>query len=241
MLHKTSGIILHTTSYSDTSIIVKIYTSKFGLQSYIINGARGKRSKNKAAVFQPMALVEMVVSNSEKSSLQRISEVNVQHPYTTIPYNIAKSSIAIFLNELLYRSLKEQHPDEDLYEYISNSLLILDIQPGNCSNFHLCFLVQLSRFLGFYPQGNYTENTPYFDLREGRFTSSMPVHPDFISSKAGRLLDLVIRSGYDDLHRLTIDRLQRKELLQILILFYQLHILSFGEIHSLGILEEVIS
>ncbi|MGZ4057116.1 MAG: DNA repair protein RecO [Bacteroidia bacterium] len=114
MLHKTSGIILYTTKYSDTSLISKIYTADFGLQSYIINGVRSKKSKNKASLFQPMALVDLVVSNSGKGGLQRISEINNQHPYSDIPYNIVKSSIAIFLNEILYKTLKEEHADEEM-------------------------------------------------------------------------------------------------------------------------------
>ena len=97
MLHKTSGIILHTTKYSDSSLIVKIYTEKFGLQSYMISGARSKKSKTKASLFQPMALVLLEVSNSEKITLQRISEINIEHQYIDVPYNIIKSSIAIFL------------------------------------------------------------------------------------------------------------------------------------------------
>ena len=113
MLHKTSGIILHTVKYSETSLIVKIYTRDFGLQSYMVTGVRSKKSKNKASLFQPLALVELEVSNTNKGSLQRISEINILHPYSDIPYNIVKSSIAIFLNEILYKAIKEEHADED--------------------------------------------------------------------------------------------------------------------------------
>jgi DNA repair protein RecO (recombination protein O) len=240
MLQKTSGIILHTTKYSDTSLIAKIYTSNFGLCSYIINGVRGKKSKNKASLFQPMSLVELVVSNSEKEKLQRISEINNQHPYSDIPYNIVKSSIAMFLNEILYKTIKERNVDEGMFEYIKNSLLILDLKTENCSNFHLCFLVQLSRFFGFYPQGNYNTNTPFFDLREGRFISSLPPHPYYLKPQYSLLLDNLAKSNYEMLHLLKIDKHERKELLQFLILFYQLH-LSFTEIKSLEVLQEVIA
>jgi DNA repair protein RecO (recombination protein O) len=207
----------------------------------MINGVRSKKAKNKASLFQPMAIVELVVSNSHKSNLQRVSEVSVQHPYSNIPYNIVKSSIAIFINEVLYRSLKEQHSDEDLYEYIKSSLLILDIQQENCSNFHVCFMMQLTRFLGFYPQGNYSGTTPFFDLQEGKFISSMPTHANYMPSQISVFLEQLIRSNYSDVHLLILSRVQRKELLRNMILFYQLHISSFGEIRSLEVLEEVIA
>ena len=102
MLHKTRGIILHTLNYSETSLIVKIITPDFGVKSYIVNGVRSKKSKFKATIFQPLALVDMVVSNTDKAELQRISEINILSPYTDIPYNIIKSSIALFLNEIVY-------------------------------------------------------------------------------------------------------------------------------------------
>ncbi len=239
MLHKTSGIILYTTKYSDTSLITKIYTSHFGLQSYIINGVRSKKSKNKASLFQPMALVELVVSDSGKGKLQRISEISNQHPYNDIPYNIVKSSIAIFLNEILYKTLKEEHADEEMFEFIKSSLLILDLKNDNCFNFHIHFLVQLSRFLGFYPQGNYSKETSFFDLKEGRFVQNIPSHSIYMAPENAVLLDELTKLNYESLSLLNINKIQRKALLQEMIRFYQLHISSIGDIKSVEVLEEL--
>lgn len=241
MLNKTSGIILYTTKYADTSLIAKIYTSGFGLQSYIINGVRGKKSKSKGNLFQPMSLVEMVVSNSNKGNLQRISEINIRHPYTDIPYNIVKSSIAIFLNEILYKILREEHADEEMFEFIKNSLLILDLKTDSCSCFHIYFMVQFTRFLGFYPQGNYSEATPYFDLKEGRFVLNIPSHSNYLVPEIALLLDNVLNVNYESLVQLHINKSQRKILLQKMVLFFQLHITSIGVIKSIDVLEEVIS
>jgi DNA repair protein RecO (recombination protein O) len=241
MLNKTSGIILYTTKYADTSLIAKIYTSDFGLQSYIINGVRSKKSKSKATLFQPLSLVEMVVSNSNKGNLQRISEINNQHPYVDIPYNIVKSSIAIFLNEVLYKTLKEEHADEEIFEFIKNSLLILDLKTDNCSCFHIYFLVQLSRFLGFYPQGNYSEETKYFDLKEGRFVLNIPSHSNYLVPEIAQLFDNLSNVNYETLAQLQINKAQRKILLQQIVLYYQLHMPSIGVIKSIDVLEEVIS
>jgi DNA repair protein RecO (recombination protein O) len=241
MLHKTSGILLHTVKYSENSLIVKIYTRTFGLQSYMISGARSKKSKTKINIFQPLALVDMVVSDSGKGSIQRISEISILYPYNHIPYDIVKSSIAIFLNELLYKAIKEEHADEGMFEYIKSTLLILDLKTENCANFHIYFMVQLCRYLGFYPQGAHSSETPTFDLLEGRFISHLPHHPHFLTASQSLLLNETINAGYNTIHLLKIDRVQRKQLLESLILFYQLHIPSFGEIKSIQVLEEVIT
>jgi DNA repair protein RecO (recombination protein O) len=241
MLEKTSGILLHTTNYSDSSLIVKAYTSRFGLQSYMISGVRGKRSKNKASIFQPMTIVELVASGSDKNKLKRITEISVQHPYSSIPYDIIKSTIALFLNEVLFRSLKEEEQDEALYEYLRNALLILDLRAESSANFHVYLMLQLTRFLGFYPQGNYSAAQPYFDLREGSFVASKPAHALSLDQEDSAILDSVLRSGFGELHLLSLDRSQRKKLLRNLILFYRLHIPSFGEMRSPEVLEEVIS
>ena len=241
MLHKTLGIILHTIKYSESSLITKIFTRDFGLQSYIISGIRSKKSRNKASLFQPLAMVEIVVSNSEKTNLQRISEINTHYPYSDIPYNISKSSIALFLNEVLFKAINVEHPDENMFEFIKNSLQILDLEHKNCSNFHIYFMVQLSRFLGFYPQGNFSSSDSVFDLQEGRFVNFIPVHSNYLTSQNAKMLNDFIVAEYEIAIQIKIDKMQRKELLQSLITFYQFHISSFKEIKSNQVLEEVIT
>ena len=240
MLHKTKGIILHTINYSETSLIVKIISPDFGLKSYIVKGVRSKKSKFKATIFQPFALVDMVVSNTDRAELQRISEINILYPYVDIPYNIIKSSIVLFLNEIVYKAIKEQHSDENLFEYLKNSLQVLDLKHENCSNFHVFFMIQLSRYLGFFPQGNYSSFTPFFDLQEGSFVGHSPHHPHHLNAIQSNLFGILINAQYDSIHQIKIDKSQRKQLLQALIKYYQLHIASFGEIKSLEILEQVV-
>jgi len=240
MLHKTRGIILQTVNYSETSLIVKMYTRHFGLQSYMIKGTRSKNSKHKASLFQPLALVDMVVSNAHKNTLQRVSELSIAHPYSNLPYDIIKSSIALFLNEVLYKALHEGNPDEDLFDFIENSLLILDLKQENCSNFHIYFMIQLSRYLGFYPQGSFADRTPIFDLREGCFVRNFPVHSFYLGSGHSALLNDFINTNYELIHTIVLDKAERKQLLNALILFYQLHIDTFKEIKSQEVLQQVI-
>lgn len=241
MLHTTSGIIIHTTKYSDTSLIAKIYTRKFGLQSYMINGVRSKKSNKKAQLFQPLALVDLVVTNSHKQKLERVSEISPLHPYSNIPFDILKSSLVIFLNEILYKSLKEEHADEDIFDFIKNSLLVLDLMDENCANFHLLFMIKLSRYLGFYPEGKYMDEATLFDLEAGKFVNALPIHPYYLSAKLSKLLYAILQSGYENTADLKINNADRKELLKAMVLFYQLHISSFKEIKSQAVLEEIIA
>lgn len=240
MLHKTSGIILHATKYSETSLIVQILTLDFGVKSYIVNGVHGKKSKNKINLFQPMGLVDLVVKHNEKSGLQRISEISVNYPYTEIPYQIVKSSVVLFLNEIVYKAVKEQHSDENMFEFIKNSLQILDLRFDNNANFHIYFMVQLSRYLGFFPEGNYDATYSYFDLQEGKFVRTTPTHVNYLDAHLSELLNGFLGTDYTNLHLITMNKVLRKQLLQALINYYQLHVSSFGDIKSLDVLEEVI-
>jgi DNA repair protein RecO (recombination protein O) len=239
VLQKTTGIVLLTTKFSESSLIVKIYTLDHGLQSYITSGSRSKKSKNKGNLFQPLALVDIVVSGSERASLKRITELATNHAYTDLPYNIIKSSIALFINEILVHVFREPHPDEDLFQFIKSSLLMLDLSTDNCANFHLSFMLQLSRFLGFYPQGAHSRDSSVFDLQEGRFVNYIPSHPHYLTSAPAALLSDLLKAGYSGAVSISMSRAERRQLLNALVLFYQLHITSFGTIRSAEVLEEI--
>lgn len=240
MLQKTSGIILHTVKYSETSLIVKIYTRSFGLQSYIISGVRNKKSRNKASLFQPLSIVDVEISGNERSALQRITEINLNQPYSHLPYDVIKSSIGIFINEMILHSFKEPHADEDLYLFLKNSLLILDLSSGSCANFHLGFLIQFSRFLGFSPHGEFNPDTTVFDLQEGKFVNYLPHHPHYLPASLSEILSMLMTMSYEELENMKISKTERKQLLNALILFFQLHISSFGIIKSVDILSEIV-
>jgi DNA repair protein RecO (recombination protein O) len=149
MLHKTQGIVFRFTKYGDTSIIVTIFTELFGLQTYIVNGVRSKSSKGRIALFQPLTLLDMVVYYKENASIKRIKEVKCLHPYQTLQTDIRKSSIAMFINELLNKAVKEENHAQELFEFLLQSLIFLDDQKTDFENFHLMLLLKLSKFLGF--------------------------------------------------------------------------------------------
>ena len=239
MLHTTRGIVLQTFSYTDSSVITKIYTELFGLQSYLVNAAHSRRSATRAGLLQPLTLVECVVYKKEKKQLQRIKEIKCAQPYADIPHNIAKSSIALFLNEILCKSIREEECDQQLYEFIHHSLLLLDLSTASCANFHLYFMLRLSRHLGFFPSNNFSASQKYFDLQEGFFKTFEPHHALFISPLLAEKLNVLMNSSFENIAALPISAAERKQLLENLITYYELHIPALRNVRSHKVLEEI--
>jgi DNA repair protein RecO (recombination protein O) len=220
VLVKTKGIVFRLTPYGDTSIIVNMFTDLFGLQSYIVNGVRSQSKKSKIALFQPLTLLDLVVYHKENGNIMRIKEVKCYHLYQNLFRQVNKSAISLFLNEVLNKAVKDQSHTTEIFEFISNSLVILDQHPKP-ENFHLIFLLGLSRHLGFAP--NQTSEV-------------LGVH--WMDEQEEKLLDQLLRTDYYT--ELSLTYAQRQSLLNSLMRFYQTHIDGFGEIKSLQVLQEVL-
>ena len=241
MIAKTKGIVFHQLKYSETSLIVKIYTRELGLQSYLIKGARSKKSKISPALLQHLSLIEMVTSHSGKSQLHYIKEIRSAYQYSSIPYDMTKSSITLFVNELLVKAIREEEANTDLFDYIFQSMQWLDLAAKNYVNFHLFFAMQLTRYLGFYPRGVYSPSTPYFDLEEGSFQNNKPIHPNYIQRKEAEKLSLLTDYSFDTIDKQSLNHENRNKLLDHLIHYFQLHLPNFGELKSPDVLRTVLS
>lgn len=241
MLHQVRGIVFKTVKYAESSVICTVYTDKFGIQSYLINGVRGTKSKNKQSLVQPVSLLQMVVYHRENKQLQRVREFNFDYIYTSLPFAITKSSIALFLIEILYKTIREHESNEALFDFIHNSFVALDKMTGQMGAFHLHFLVHLSRYLGFMPADNYAPSNPVFDLREGTYCASDPGHGDIIQYPESKWLFRLSGIEAYAADESTIPKPSRKKLLRQLITYYALHIESFGRVRSVDILEQVLA
>ena len=239
MLQKTRGIVFKTTDYGDTSIIVQVFTEKFGLQSYIVNGAKKPKAKMSRNLFQPLHLLDMVVYHKNTSGVQRIKEVKNAPVLQSIPYNVIKSSVAIFLNEVLYKAVKQQSAEEHLFSFVFNSIEWLDHQQEGLANFHLLFLIQLTRYLGFYPDTTFAGSADYFGLKDGIFSRYKPDSVAYLSQPYSQLFYGLINCTFTDCPQIRISNDERRYLLDRLLDYYAMHIESFGNIRSLGVLEEV--
>ncbi len=242
MLHKTRGIVFHVTPYSESSVVAKIYTELFGLQSYLISGIRNKKTKIKSNVLQPLSLLDLVVYHKERGGLQRIKEIRQSvsgGQFISIPFDVAKSSMVLFMNEVVYKSVREEEANQPLFDFIFHAMQMLDLNTKVNNCFHLHFLIQLTRYLGFFPTGNYAEATPFFDLTEGTFAANEPMHPHYIAPPLSAPFNKLINTPLSASSFTDISALQKRELIDKLLHYYSLHITNFGTIRSNKVLEEV--
>lgn len=241
MLHHTRGIIFHQLKYSESSIIVKIYTELFGIQSYMIRGIRGKKAKIKPALLQHLSLVDLVVYHNDKKEIQSLKEVKIAIPFKYIPFDVRKSSILMFLNEVVHKVIKEEEPNPELFGFLFNAIQLLDNDEKNTSDFHLLFLMQLTKYLGFQPQNNFSEKEPYFNLEEGVFTSSNLTESIGVSMPFSKYFSDLSTSSFIDSDKAPIGQNHRNKLLEIILRYYQLHIPVAMNIKSHLVLNTVLN
>lgn len=241
MLHKTRGIVLKTTLYSESSVVVQIFTEKFGIQSYMINGVKKPKAKIRMNMLQPLHLVDMIVYHKSNTSIQRISELRPAPIFRSIPYDIIKSTIVLFLNEVLYKSIRQQTTDEHLFDFIFNAICWFDETEDLNVNFHLAFLLKLSRFLGFAPSTQTKSDQSFFDLQEGEFRSTIPVHPYFLDKQDATLFISLFSMPFEKIIEINMENQTRRVILDKILVYYTLHTASFGEIRSHQVLEDVLS
>nr|WP_121269468.1 DNA repair protein RecO [Pedobacter schmidteae] len=241
MLHKTRGIVLKTTLYSENSVIVQIFTEKFGIQSYMINGVKKPKAKIRMNMLQPLHLVDMIVYHKTNTNIQRVSELRPAPVFKNIPYDIIKSTIVLFLNEVLYKSIRQQTTDQHLFDFIFNAICWFDETEELNVNFHLAFLVKLSRFLGFAPSTQTKSDQSFFDLQEGEFKSSIPVHAYFLDKTDASLFISLFSVPFEKINEINMENQTRRDLLDKILVYYTLHTASFGDIRSHQILEDVLS
>ncbi|HEY8401960.1 MAG TPA: DNA repair protein RecO [Cytophagaceae bacterium] len=223
MLHKTSGIVLNFIRYSESSIITKIYTEKFGLQSYIVNGVRSKSSRSKIALFQPLTILDLVVYYKQQSSIQRISESTCKFPFKSIPFDQKKVCLAIFISEILIKCLKEEIENKELFQFLQDAIHNLDVTLSEYENFHLIFLIDLAYFLGFGPSS-------VEDI----------VKREVLSAISKEEIDFINQLLNKQTNQIKTSNTTRRNILGHLLTFYQTQIENFGEVNSVEILKEIL-
>jgi DNA repair protein RecO (recombination protein O) len=226
MLHKTRGIILNYIRYRETSIIVKVYTEEFGLQTYLENGVRSPKGKGRIALFQPLNLVDLVVYFKPRMEIQRIAEIKCTHPFYSIPTDIRKMTLGIFVGEILVLTLKENAGNPLLFSFLQEALLYLEKNDEGIENFHLYFLLHLSAYLGFGPQTAQ-------DIRMAHAE-----HGSTLSTEAINVLQKILESPFGG--TVSISKVQRMTALENILDFYRFNMDSFTGARSLQILKDVL-
>lgn len=239
MFQKSTGIVLHTIKYNDTSIIVDIYTRQHGRTSFLAAIPRSKKAAVKTVLFQPLSVIEFETDYRPNANLNRIKEVKSAFPFHSIPYHPYKSAIALFIAEFLYRALREEAENAPLFAYLLYSIEWLDACSKDFANFHLVFLMRLSRFLGLYPNIEDYHKGDYFDLLNAGFTSGRPLHNSFIGPEEAYHLLQLMRMNYETMHLFAMNRIERNRCLSIINDYYRLHLPDFPVLKSIAILQEL--
>ena len=237
MLVKTKAIVLSALKFQEKSLIVKCFTLSDGLKSYFVRDAfSGRKGNHKIAYFQPLTQLEIEAIHKNKGTLENFKEIKISHPYMSIPVDISKSTIGMFLSEMLHHSIHEEEANPDFYAFLETAFLWLDTH-NQIANFHLILLMESTKFLGFYPEIS-NPNFDFFEMREGIFVAFETV--TCLNATQSFLLKKVLELRFDS-EEVLFNSKERQELLKIIIDYYALHLDGFRKPKSLEVLVEVFS
>jgi DNA repair protein RecO (recombination protein O) len=242
-LHHTKGLVLRTVKYGETSVVVTIFTELFGLQSYLVNGVRtsSKKGAGRANLFQPTAILDMVVYHNELKQLQRIKEFKWAHIYQQILSDVRKNAVALFMVELLTKCLKQPEGNPDLFHFVEDAFLHLDESDNEVTaNYPLFFALHLAVFFGFRIYDRYSEQNQYLDLQEGNFAREKPAHPHFLEDKYAAVTSQLLKVMQPkELSQVKLNHDFRRNLLHAYEMYYAFHIQDFGRMKTLPVLREI--
>jgi DNA repair protein RecO (recombination protein O) len=244
-VHKTKGLVLRTVKYGETSIIAAVYTELFGLQSYLVNGVRtsSKKGPGKASLFQPGALLDLIVYHNDLKNLQRIKEFKWGFLYRHIFSDVWKNAVALFMVELLTKTIKQPEQNTDLFSFAEDAFLHLDeSEPAAVANYPLFFALHLATLFGFRLSDDYTPENSFLDLQEGEFVSEQPLHPYFLADQFSYVTSQLLKTFQPhELNAIHLNKDTRRILMNAYQQFYALHIQDFGTMKTLPVLQEVLS
>lgn len=239
MLQKVDAIVISNLKYAENDLIVKCFTKQRGIETYILKGIlKSKRGKLRPALFLPLTQLLIEEHYREKVSLQSIKEAKLNYSYISLHTNILKSSIVLFLSEVLSTVLREEKKNVDLYQFLSTTFQILD-QEEHFSNFHLLFLVKLTKYMGFQPKLE-KKAKPYFNLIDGSF-ENFKVNDYSIKGKNVTLLNDLLGINFDAINQVKLNSERRQSFLNLILLYYEFHIPGFKKPKSLEVLNSLFS
>ena len=239
MLVKTKAIVLHSFKYGESRMIVDMFTEEAGRLSFIISIPKTSKGRIKKQYFQPMTLLEVECDVRQNVQLQKLKDAHLLTAYTSIPFSPEKLALSLFIAEFLYHALRSEQQDKLLFAYVCDSMQWLDTVEVGFANFHLTFLMRMSRFLGFYPNLDDYVDGCVFDLRTATFSLQVPTHRDFLDSHASQLIHTLMRMDFPTMHLFQLSHHDRNRITEVLLHYYRLHIPQFPELKSLGVLQEL--
>jgi len=241
MLHKTRGIVLHSSAYNDRYAITLIYTEEFGRVSYLTSLTKSRKTKVPRSLFHPLAILDLEVEHQNLRDIQRIKEAKIHIPLVALLTDPLRSAPGIFLAELISRVVREEQTNRRLFDFLLQSVQVLEFTNASPANFHLVFMIRLSLFLGFYPNATDYRKGMFFDMRNGTFNRHQPAHIHFLSPGESAVFYNLMRMTYENMSAFRFSGKERQTIIQRMLDYYRLHLSDFPEIKSLRVLHEVFS
>lgn len=220
-------------------MIVDMFTREVGRLSFIVPLPKTPKSRMKKQYFQPMTLLEIECDVRQRVQLQKLKDVRLLSAYASVPFSPEKLALSLFTAEFLYHALRSEQCNEPLFAYVCDAMRWLDAVETGFANFHLTFLMRLSRFLGFYPNLDDYVDGCVFDLRAATFSLQVPTHRDFLQPDDAQRIHTLMRMDFPTMRLYRLSRHDRNRIVDVLLYYYRLHIPQFPELKSLSVLQEL--
>lgn len=231
--------MLHTVKYGESKMVVDVFTREVGRLAFVVAVSKSSRGRMKKQYFQSMTLLEMECDVRPNVPYQRLTDVRLLSPYGSLPFVADKLAIALFVGEFLCHALRSEQRNVTLFDYVKDSLMWLDAAESNYANFHLTFLMHMSRFMGFFPNlEDYAEGC-IFDLRNGCFSHLVPTHRDYLSAHDARVMMQLMRMDFATMRYFRMSRMERNRITEVVLSYYRIHVPDFPALRSLTVLQEL--
>lgn len=239
IMTRTKAIVLKTVKYGESSLIVDMLTEAMGRVSFMVKLSASKKGKMRKHFFQPLHILEIDFDFRANASLQRIRDIRLSVPLCSLPFDHYKLSIALFVSEFVYHATRGEQTNLLLYKYVESSILWLDGVKDGFANFHLVFMIRVSRFIGFLPNTEEYHEGDYFDMVNGCFCVSVPSHGHYLQPAEASKIGLLMRLGYPTMHLCAMSREERNRCTEVILEYYRLHVPGFPELRSYPILKQL--
>ena len=231
---KTKAIVLNSLKYGESQIIVDLLTECVGRVSFMQRIPRSSRSGISKQLFQPLTILDVEFDHRQSQKLQRLKNASIAWPF-----DAHKLGIALFLAEFVTYATRSEQQNHDLFLFVENSVMWLDTCVSSFANFHIVFMLHMTRFVGFFPNTDERHDCPYFDLRGGCFIPHAPAHGDFLKPDEAGMIQLLMRLNYTTMRLLSLTRSERNRIVDVILYYYKLHLPEFPEMKSLPVLKEL--
>ena len=236
---RTKAVVLRTVRYGDASLVVDMLTESQGRVAFMVKVSKSAHGRMKKQFFQPLNIVEVDFDFRLRSSLQRLRDIRMSAPLPSLHLDALKLSIGLFVAEFLSHATRDEHDNPLLFQFVESSIMWLDGVERGFSNFHLVFMIRLSRFIGFFPNTDDVEPQAYFDLLNGCFSAEPPHHGHYLMPAEAGKIGLLMRLSYQTMHLCAMSRAERNRCTEVILEFYRLHVPGFPELKSLEVLREL--